>query len=318
MLTLCRLAAPVSIRPPQSPDLKPFHFFMSRALEPDGSERLLLHMGYFATLTEAERCARLVRGRFPEAFATPAPEASLTDTQVLKLLETRGVASAPERAVDRRAEEIALLRPEDTTTRRALKEAVARGAPVLFAVQLHWSEQPLDVSRMPSLEAFEGYTLYATETRRAGHCRHFLRLGFFTDAMAAKDAAAEMLSKFPSAAVVPVASDEVTRVREAGVTAAIPYLVQPPLERAPDSTPAQPSAPEPKPAPSRARPQPEEAETLAQLAEREIWSDADSVSESGVRHLRIEVDRSSKPARQGQHRLDDFTARMRRLWLSRH
>ena len=32
MLTLCPLAAPVSIRPPQSPQLKPFTFFMSRAV----------------------------------------------------------------------------------------------------------------------------------------------------------------------------------------------------------------------------------------------------------------------------------------------
>ena len=37
MLTLCQLAAPVSIRPPQSPQLKPFTFFMSRARQPDGS-----------------------------------------------------------------------------------------------------------------------------------------------------------------------------------------------------------------------------------------------------------------------------------------
>ena len=37
MLTLCRLAAPVSIRPPQSPHLRPFTFFTSRAHQADGS-----------------------------------------------------------------------------------------------------------------------------------------------------------------------------------------------------------------------------------------------------------------------------------------
>ena len=53
MLTLCRLAAPVSIRPPQSPHLKQYTFFTSRAPQPDGSERLYLHMGYFETLADA-------------------------------------------------------------------------------------------------------------------------------------------------------------------------------------------------------------------------------------------------------------------------
>jgi hypothetical protein len=31
------------------------------------------------------------------------------------------------------------------------------------------------------------------------------------------------------------------------------------------------------------------AQTLRQLAEREMWTDPDSLSESGVRHLRVEV-----------------------------
>src|SRR6516165_11200566 len=73
MLTLCRLAAPVSLRSPQSPQLKPFTFFTSRARQPDGSERLYLHMGYFETLNDAERWAQIARGRYPNAVATIAP-----------------------------------------------------------------------------------------------------------------------------------------------------------------------------------------------------------------------------------------------------
>src|SRR6516165_82809 len=65
MLTLCRLAAPASIRPPQAPQLRPFTFFTSREREPDGSESLYLHMGYFETLADAERWAEAVHGRFP-------------------------------------------------------------------------------------------------------------------------------------------------------------------------------------------------------------------------------------------------------------
>src|SRR5215831_1701526 len=77
MLTLCQLAAPVSIRPPQSPHLKPFTFFTSSAPQPDGSERLYLHMGYFETLADAERWVEAIRGRYPDAFASIAPGAFL-------------------------------------------------------------------------------------------------------------------------------------------------------------------------------------------------------------------------------------------------
>src|SRR6516165_4491175 len=75
MLTLCRLAAPASIRPPQSPQLKPFTFFTSRARQPDGTERLYLHMGYFESLSDAERWLKIARGRYPDAIATLAPAA---------------------------------------------------------------------------------------------------------------------------------------------------------------------------------------------------------------------------------------------------
>src|SRR5579862_6504457 len=96
MLTLCPLATPVSLRPPQSPRLKPFTFFMSRARQPDGSERLYLHMGYFETLAEAEGWAESVRRHYPTAFATLAPikDESLSDTQVLRILETRRALAA--------------------------------------------------------------------------------------------------------------------------------------------------------------------------------------------------------------------------------
>jgi hypothetical protein len=73
----------------------------------------------------------------------------LTDTQALKILETRRTASVPDDVDERDCDQIALLRPDDTSTRQALKEAVAQGAPVCFAVQLHWSAEPIDLSRVP-------------------------------------------------------------------------------------------------------------------------------------------------------------------------
>jgi hypothetical protein len=300
MLTLCQLAGPVSIRPPQSPHLKAYTFFTSSARGLDGSERLYLHMGYFATLDDAERWARIAREHYPEAFATLAPAGaserpeSLSDTQVLKILERRGVPDAEDGPGERSSDQIALLRPEDTSTRQALKEAVAQGAPVSFAVQLEWSPKPLDLARVPALAAFRGHTLYESETCRDGRSRYFLRLGFFADPVSAKQVAAQVRANFASAAVVPVAEQEVARAREAAVGSSIPSLAQARVAGSADSTTAAASSTETKRSGEEARRRISRGretleQTLRRLAARERWTDPDSLSESGVRHLRIEV-----------------------------
>lgn len=326
MVTLCRLAAPVSIRPPQSPQLKRFTFFTSRERASDGSEGLYLHMGYFATLTDAERWVDAVHGRFPNAIATIAPAASLrplnsevspvqpadpepgvprskvfapvedkslSDTQVLKILETRRVGTVQDDVDERRCEQIALLRPDDTSTRHAIKEAVVQGAPVSFAVQLHWSVQPIDLSRIPALAIFKAYTLYATESRRDVGSRYFLRLGFFGDPVSAMQVAAQVRSNFASAAVVPVTEQEVTCAREAAMeTSSIPYLVQERAYRATDSNGTPGTQTESRTligVRRSASRRPETLkETLQRLAEREMLTDPESLSESGVRHLRVD------------------------------
>ena len=327
MLTLCALAAPVRVRPPKSAQLKPFTFFMSRARQPDGTARLYLHMGYFETLADAERWGESVRRHYPNAFATIAPVAflrpansealsyppaasqpavarnshpapvedeSLTDTQVLKILETRGVPAVQGDVGERNCDQIALLRPDDTGTRQALKEAVAQGAPVSFAVQLHWSAQPIDLNCVPSLAIFKAHTLYATESRRKGRFRCFLRLGFFADPMSAKQVAVQVRSTFACAAVVPVVEQEVTRAREAAMGAsAIPYLVEQDIDRGidADGTPGSPTQSGPlNDVPRRvSRGAGTVEQALEPLAERQMWTDPELLSESGVRHLRVEV-----------------------------
>jgi hypothetical protein len=327
MLTLCRLAAPVSIRPPRSPRLKPFTFFMSRAPQPDGRENLYLHMGYFETLADAERWVAAVRPRYPNAFATIAtveslrpanseahslpPAAyqpvvpqgsdptllkddSLTDTQVLEILEARHVYAVQLDVDGRNCDQIALLRPDDTGVRRALKEAVAQGAPVSFAVQLHWSAQPIDLNRVSSLAIFKPYTLYATESRREGRSRYFLRLGFFADPSSAKQVAVQARSAFTSAAVVPVVDQEVRRAREAAMdNSAIPYLGEQRVDRGIDSDGTSGSSTQSKPLSDQYRHVSQGAEaagrTLEPPAGNRTWTEPDSLSESGVRHLRVEL-----------------------------
>ncbi len=270
---------------------------MSRARQPDGSERLYLHMGYFETLADAERWVEAVRRHYPDAFATiaPAKDESLTDTQVLKILETRRASAVHDDVDERNCDQIELLRPDDTGTRQALKEAVVQGAPVYFAVQLHWSAQPIDPSRVPSHPVLKAHTLYATETRRQGRCRHFLRLGFFADPMSAKQVAVQVCSTFASAAVVPVLEQEVTRAREAvkGSSVIQEQSADPGIDS--KGTPGSPTQSEPLNDAARRLSRGTETvkRTLESLADREMLTDSDSLSDSGVRHLRVEVQEQS-------------------------
>jgi hypothetical protein len=324
ILTLCRLAAPVTIRPPTAPQLKSFRFFTSRSAQSDGSEQLHLHMGYFPTLELAQKWAQLMRAKYPNATAMRAPaallhkrdavvpqvppameEPPLTDTQVLRVLETRRFAPAEDTVEEQITAGISLLRPEDTHTRRVLKDAVAQRAPVSFAVQLGGSAEPFDVRRIPALSIFKAYMLYTTSGPREGRAWYSLRLGFFTDAISAKQVAYYVRSSFESVAVVPVTDDERTHARENSIDPA-ELTGTPPKDALAahidevldsdrrDVKPKPVAAVVPvKPA---AKPRRKDSldETLEMLAAREIWNDPDSLSETGVRHLKVEVGKRAK------------------------
>jgi hypothetical protein len=164
---------------------------------------------------------RLMRAPPPLPPAAPAKELaaapaknSLSDTQVLKLLETRRPAGAESQGADPAHGAIPLLKPDDTGTREALKDAVTQDAPVLFAVQLQWSVQPVELDKVPPLAIFSAYTLYTVEGSRDSRKWFGLRLGFFSDAISAKQVAHYVRSEFASVAVVPVSSQEKARATD--------------------------------------------------------------------------------------------------------
>jgi hypothetical protein len=331
MLTLCQLAGPVSIRPPQSPHLKPFTFFTSRSLLPEGTEQLYLHMGYFATMREAQKWVQVMRKPYPNAIATLAPathlqrrdsgiptltaaaegfapvaDQSLSDTQVMKILEKRHVAPREESTDESRSADIALLRPDDTAVRRTLKEAVVQGAPVSFAIQLHWSAEPIKPSKLPALEIFKSHTLYTTESQRDGRRCYFLRLGFFTDAISAREIGSQVRSSFPSTAVVPVTEEERAhadhaRLDASGLTHPIKRRFDQMfnLDRLRAAVPSRNSAATPANGTARSTAKSKEAsvETLEQTLEtlaKSVWNEPDSLSETGVRHLTIAVEKRKR------------------------
>jgi hypothetical protein len=285
----------------------------------------------------------------PTVRADTDDDSSLTDTQVLRFLEIRreedsnAKAHSPLQADDAAESGISLLKPDDTGTRRALKQAVTQNAPVSFAVQLQWSVQPVALDKVPPLAIFSAYTLYSVEGSREGRKWYGLRLGFFNDAISAKQVAYYVRSEFNSVAVVPVSpqeresatednqrfsgvgaprkrrenednefklidSEEAPRAAAAAAGSPAPAAaVSPPAGAAASATAAAParSASEARSAGkggggkvgARERRTPQTLEeTLEILGANELAIDTgtgESLNDTGVRHLRVEVQKNS-------------------------
>src|SRR5579864_6160298 len=78
VLNLCSSSTPMALAQTELPELKRFNFFVSRRFE-EGRERFRLHMGYFATLAEAEEWLNVVREIYPGAWAGEAPGRKLRE-----------------------------------------------------------------------------------------------------------------------------------------------------------------------------------------------------------------------------------------------
>jgi len=255
---------------------------------------------------------------------------NFSDTQVLKFLETRRADGSEITGVDVETGAISLLKPDDTGTRRALKEAVSENAPVWFAVQLQWSVQPVELNNVPPLAIFSAYTLYTVEGSRDGRKWYGLRLGFFSDAISAKQVAYYVRSEFTSVAVVPVSPQERTRASDVEKKADLPFprkLRQEPVDefklidsddhaaspqRGRPASATKPAAPAKSAPPAARRPEGKAnsgrvrardarspqtlEETLEILGAGELEMDngnGEALNETGVRHLRVEVQKNT-------------------------
>lgn len=157
--------------------------------------------------TQPAQPARPARAAQPVA-ATAVP--ALEGAAVLRLLESARPAPATRIAAPV-APTVMVARVEPAAAARP------RAEPALFAVQLLWSVQPIDMGKVPQLAIFSAYTLYGAEGNRDGRRWYGLRLGFFTDAVSAKQVAHYVRSEFTSVSVVPVSVRE--RARAGAATA---------------------------------------------------------------------------------------------------
>ena len=95
----------------------------------------------------------------------------------------------------------------------AVLESAPRNEKPCFAVQLVWSVQAIDMAQVPQLAIFSAYTLYGAEGNRDGRRWYGVRLGFFTDAVSAKQVAHYVRSEFATVSVVPVTPRERERAK---------------------------------------------------------------------------------------------------------
>src|SRR5258706_7617365 len=156
----------------------------------------------------------------PSRAALPAAAPALEGKAVLRLLEAARPAPAarvaprpphaPSAPPMPRAQPTASAppTPRAPAARSVLPAPGARvAAPtelVAYAVQLRWSVQAIDLSLVPQLAIFAAYTLYGVEGNRDGRRWYGLRLGFFTDAVSAKQVAHYVRSEFHAVSIVPV------------------------------------------------------------------------------------------------------------------
>jgi len=194
--------------------------------------------------------------------AAPEPARDLSESGTLRVLE-----AAADTASESTVRQPALPTTDDAAAAaaRAASPGKPRDEKTAFAVQLLWSVQPIDIEQIPQLAIFSAYTLYGAEGNRDGRRWYGVRLGFFTDAVSAKQVAHYVRSDFSTVSVVPVTVRERERAKLAAtrpdatpVTAAAAANAASPNPAAPSAaaagaSPASPAPPAP-PAPPAAAP----------------------------------------------------------------
>ena len=164
------------------------------------------------TSTRPAPAARIM----PVAPAAPAaPAATVAPTAKPVVAPAEAPVAPPRAASPPRPSAPTASRPAKATAPMA--SAAPRIEPALFALQLLWSVQAIDMGQVPQLAIFSAYTLYGAEGNRDGRRWYGLRLGFFTDAVSAKQVAQYVRSEFKSVSVVPVTDRE--RGRASAATA---------------------------------------------------------------------------------------------------
>ena len=86
-------------------------------------------------------------------------------------------------------------------------------------MELATSDRAFDPDAVPNLDIFSVYRLYSVESSNQGAVKHTLRLGFFSEAIAAQAVADYLSSHYDKPAVARVSIAERERFSEQGIEA---------------------------------------------------------------------------------------------------
>lgn len=194
LITLTTAILPLREVLPRLPVFAEARVFCERYVDA-GTTRVRVQLGFFRSMRAAAEAMRAVQADYPHATVRAVRPLAGGDRAPARA----GAAPSPGGFTAVRRET-----PADTAIRR-------------FAVELLWSPQPIDLAHVPPLTLFDGHTLYAVAAHRGGHDWHGLRLGFFTDRVAAMAAVDEATTYFSGAIAVPVSDSEFDKASAAEI-----------------------------------------------------------------------------------------------------
>jgi hypothetical protein len=182
----------------------------------------------------------------PAARASSAPHEEAEPISASGVLAVLEQGAAPAAASTVAMTGPAAVRAGARASKAPEEEAQPRSEKPYFAVQLMWSVQPMDISQVPQLAIFSAYTLYGAEGNRDGRRWYGLRLGFFTDAVSAKQVAHYVRSEFSTVSVVPVTARERERAHIASGRPPLTAPAKPGVDAAAAPNAAAPATPKTK------------------------------------------------------------------------
>jgi len=182
----------------------------------NGRRHYRLRLGFFATYAQAETAIARIRKHYPAAFIERSGEQNEQNTVTGKPAAPRTFQPPttsfrtvmPESATP---DNVALL-ADSTQTVRALTqpELDDPNQPKWYVVQLAVSDRQVNLDAMPSLEVFAAHRLYSV-SRQQSIPQHALRLGFFSEEVAAKLVCDQLKTFYASASVVRISAAEQAR-----------------------------------------------------------------------------------------------------------
>jgi len=146
-----------------------------------------------------------------DALATPplsAPETLALLESPPRVLPTADTVVQPVPLRAQPAQPASKARSSAAPAAAATPATAATPEVPVYAVQLLWSVQPIDMGKVPRLAIFSAYRLYGAEGNRDGRRWYGLRLGFFNDPASARQVAQYVRSEFNAVSVVPVTQRE--------------------------------------------------------------------------------------------------------------